>query len=221
MEFLEGRKDLRDVDVKNTWKLLLTEKEIQATVKKCAKIIKKQFEGKDIVIACILKGAVYFFTDLTRQLTIPYSCYFIEASSYKNQQTQDEEVEILSKIVPEKFSGKHVILIDELFDNGNTLTKVKLAISEKAKVPLDMIFTCAMFEKNKPTIYPKPDLFGISVPDVWLVGYGLDDKQEKRGWKCLFACPKSADAEKSPDDQIFTDEKYYSDVMNQIHKKIA
>ena len=92
MEFLSNRKDLGDVDVAGTWKLILTKKEIKSCVKRCAAIINEKFEGKNIVVACLLKGAAYFFTDLTNEMIIPYSSYFIEASSYKNKQTQNEEI---------------------------------------------------------------------------------------------------------------------------------
>jgi hypoxanthine phosphoribosyltransferase len=203
MNFLESRQDLINTNVIEEWRLILTADEIRLCVQKCANVINAKFAGKEVVIACILKGAVYFFTDLTRMLTIPHSCYFIEASSYKDKQTQNEHVEILSQIIPSKFAGKHVILLDELFDNGNTLMRIKDAIHEKANVPYNMIFTCTLFIKNKQSHCPKPDLIGIAVPDVWLVGYGLDDKQEKRNWIHLFARPKEVLSLRNTDDAIF------------------
>ena len=119
MEFLEKQHDI--LPEVNDWKVVLTPEEINTVVKYCAKQINDKFKGKNIVICAILKGAVYFFVDLTRYLTIPYSCYFIEASSYHNKQTQSEMLKIESSINPSKFEGKHVILLDELFDNGLTM----------------------------------------------------------------------------------------------------
>ena len=191
------------------WKLLLREEQIQYRVKKCASVINKKFMGKKITIVCILKGAVYFFVDLTRYLTVEHSCYFIESSSYHNSQTQSEVCSIMGSIEPKKFVNRDVILIDELFDNGLTLYQVKNAIHEKAEVPLDKIFTCTLFKKNKLTKYPEPDLYGIVIPNVWVVGYGLDDKQEKRNWTALIGCPKSEGIPESEDDIIFKDESAY------------
>ena len=201
--FLENRKDLRNVNVKDEWRLILKEEQIQQHVNECANKINELFEGKEIILVCILKGAVWFFSDLTKKLVIPYSTYFIEASSYKNSQIQAETIEILSVLNPKKFEGKHVILIDELYDNGTTLEHIKKAISEKTSTKYDDIFTCTLFKKNKPISHPdacKLDLYGCFVPNVWLVGYGLDDQQEKRGWTQLWAAPKSEGIEKTEDD---------------------
>lgn len=191
------------------WKILLTEENIQHYVKKCAEFINIKFRGKDVVVACILKGAVYFFVDFTRYLTIPHSCYFIEASSYHDSQKQSEQISIMGSIEPSKFEKKHVILVDELFDNGHTMHEIKNAIHEKAHVPLDMIFTCTAFIKNKPPKYEPPNLFGVIVPNVWLVGYGLDDKQKNRNLKFLCGCPKSEGVTETEDDKMFVDDKYY------------
>ena len=203
----DNQNDYEKMDAR--WKILLTGKDIQHYVKKCAEFINIKFKGKDVVVACILKGAVYFFVDFTRYLTIPHSCYFIEASSYHDNQKQSEQISIMGSIEPSKFEGKHVILLDELFDNGQTMHEIKNAIHEKANVPLNMIFTCTAFIKNKKSKYEPPNLFGIIVPNVWLVGYGLDDKQKKRNWEFLCGCPKTEGIPETEDDQIFADNKYY------------
>jgi hypoxanthine phosphoribosyltransferase len=219
-EFLSGRHDIDD-NVLLNWKIIISEEEVQYTVRKLAEKINVQFKGKSIVLACILKGAAYFFTDLSKQLTIPYSCYFIEASSYHNSQTQSECLNLLSSIEPSKFVGKTVILLDELFDNGFTLSSIKEAIHQKANVPLDMIYTCTLFKKSKENVsYEPPNLFGLVVPNVWLVGCGLDDRQEKRGWPHLYACPKCPEIEKSPDDDIFDSDEAYNNLRKSITRQL-
>lgn len=203
LEFINSRNDLRDVDIAKEWRLILTESEILQLVDNCATFINKEFVGNDIVIVAILKGAVWFFSDLTKKLTIPYSTYFVQASSYKNKQTQSETVEITSIIEPSKFDGKRVILIDELYDNGVTMEELKKKICETTTVKYEHIFTCALFKKCKDDDHAYPgrlDLYGTEVPNVWLVGYGLDDNQEKRGWPHLFAVPKALGLQKTPDD---------------------
>lgn len=217
-EFLfEHRNEDRDDSTKN-WKLLLTEEEINKINDYVAKTINEKFIGQNIVVASILKGAVYFTVDLTRRLTIPYSLYFIEASSYKNKQTQSEELELLSKIIPSKFEGKKVILIDELFDNGLTLHQVKnKLLSEVPSLVSDDIYTCVLFKKDKEVKHPLPDLSGFpNLPNVWVVGYGLDDKQEKRGWKHLFAVPKSEGVVKHEHDKLFESSEYYHELRLNI-----
>lgn len=215
MDFLGGRKDLRGVDVAKEWRLILTSEEIKLAIQELAKIINHKFENKNVVVVCILKGASYFFVDLTRELIIPHSTYFIEASSYRDSQTQSE-VEVCSRIVPSKFENKEVILIDELYDNGSTLEMIRNKIIKVGNVPQEKIFTCTLFKKNKKTNHPEPNLYGLIVPDVWLVGYGLDDCQEKRNWTYLYACPKSVNALASEDDLLFESEDYYQEVRKQL-----
>lgn len=217
MDYLLNREDLRDPEIINKWKLILTPEDINSCVKKCADTINDKFRGKNIILVCILKGAVYFFVDLSRYLKIPYSCYFIEASSYHNDQTQSDKINIGSQIEKSKFIDKYVILIDELYDNGHTMEYIREMIHTKADVPLDRIFTCTLFKKNKPSILSdKLDLYGIEVPNVWLVGYGLDDRQEKRGWTHLYACPKTVGLEPTADDIIFTNENEYQTIRKKL-----
>jgi len=211
----------------DNWKLLLTNDHIQQINKKLANILNSKFIGQDVLIVCILKGAVYFFVDLTRLFNFSHSCYFIEASSYHNKQTQSETLEILSKIVPSKFAGKKVILLDELYDNGTTIQLVKEAIHTHALVPLDDIFTCTIFKKQKYSDGKpigqndsQPDLCGIIVPDVWLVGYGLDDQQKKRNWPYVYGVPKIAGIPESPDDQMFKDSEFYHNLYNNLAKSL-
>eukprot|EP00008_Paramoeba_atlantica_P002990 CAMPEP_0201489272 /NCGR_PEP_ID=MMETSP0151_2-20130828/21669_1 /ASSEMBLY_ACC=CAM_ASM_000257 /TAXON_ID=200890 /ORGANISM="Paramoeba atlantica, Strain 621/1 / CCAP 1560/9" /LENGTH=243 /DNA_ID=CAMNT_0047874807 /DNA_START=13 /DNA_END=744 /DNA_ORIENTATION=- len=209
--FLENRKDLRGVGCEKQWRLLLKAKEIDHVLDVLAERLNTLFEGKDVVITCILKGAVYFLVDLTRRLKIPYSVYFLEASSYKHQK-QGETVEMLSKIIPSKFVNKHVLLVDELWDNGKTLESVKNHLIEKIGHDKKDVSTCTLFLKEKnPNVYPLPNLYGLVLPNVWVVGYGLDDNQEKRGWEHLFGIPKIEGIPKGPDDDIFEEggeEKY-------------
>jgi hypoxanthine phosphoribosyltransferase len=217
--FFKDRQDING-EVVNSWKLIMTDTEISTIVKKCAAEINQKFQGKPVVVVGILNGAAYFFVDLTRQLTIPYSAYFIHASSYHDSQTQSDSISI-SSIEPSKFDGKYVILLDELFDNGHTLSEVKTAIQTKANVQSDMIYTCTIFRKsNKNSPYELPNLSGIIVPNIWLVGYGLDDRQEKRGWSHLFACPKCDGVEKSADDAIFESDIEYDNMRNDIFRQL-
>jgi len=180
-KFLQGRKDLKGENCLRDWRLLLTEDELKLAVQLTAREIEKRFEGQDIVLTCILKGASYFTVDVSRAVTIPNSLYFIEASSYGNEQTQQVKVELLSILVPSKFKGRKVVLLDELFDNGVTLNSVKAKLIEELKLKVEDVFTITLLSKLKETHHPPPDFVAFPyVPDVWVVGYGLDDAQEKK-----------------------------------------
>lgn len=212
---MKKKKKMSRTDIPEKWRLLLNENDINFCVDKCAKHINEIFKGKNVVVVCILKGAAYFFVDLTRKLTIPHSCYFIESSSYHDSQVQSE-CNIMGSIEPSKFKNKHVVLVDELFDNGETMHEMKQAINEKGEVPMNMIFTCTAFKKDKQTWYDAPNLFGITIPNVWVVGYGLDYQQEKRNWTDLWACPKDENITKTTDDQMFDDLEFYDRIRSKL-----
>lgn len=190
--------------------------EIEDCISKCAERLNFLFENKKVVLVCILKGAVFFYVDLVRKLTMPYSCYFIGASSYSNGQNAGT-VKISTLIEPSKFVGREIIIIDELYDNGHTLQAVKEALYKQVSVP--SIFTCTLFWKDSKG--SGPDLWGAIVPDVWLVGYGLDNNQEDRGLTDLWACPKEKGIPESKDDQIFTDINAYKQMRLKILEQLV
>jgi hypoxanthine phosphoribosyltransferase len=218
-QFIETRSDATDTD---NWKLLITHDEIDGMIQRLAEMINRKFKGEKIVVTCILKGCAYFLVDLTKKLTIPHSLYFIEASSYHDTQLQSETIELLSRLVPSKFHGRKVILLDELYDNGFTLHAVKQRLIEETKIQASDIFTCTLFHKSKAhNNYDLPDLVGFrNLPDLWYVGYGLDDQQEKRNWPHLYAIPKLPGIPKGTDDIIFEStengRQHYHQIRNTI-----
>ena len=217
--FLNGRLDVTQ-EVIEKWILIATDKEIQVAVRNCANIIEKRFHKKKVTIVCILKGAANFFNDLTRNLTIPHTWAFIKASSYHDNQTQSEQLKIEGSLQPSDYEDTDVILVDELFDNGLTLNQIKNAMHNQAKVPLDRIHTCTLFKKEKKANYCQPDICALILPDVWLVGYGLDDKQEKRNWTFLFACPKCEGVAKTKDDDIFINTLAYQEMRQKVSQQL-
>jgi len=184
-------------DAKN-YRLIATREEIEAGVRIVAHRIETWCKGERIMLVGILKGAFMFLSDLCKALTRPYSVYFVEASSYKDARTQGG-FEIASPISKEKFSDattkepKKIVLVDELLDNGKTMHDMKqhflqtLADTHSEK---DILTVC-LFSKQRAREHPEADITGIpGLPDLWLVGYGLDDRGTKRGWTELMAVPK-------------------------------
>eukprot|EP01096_Ripella_sp_DP13-Kostka_P004221 TRINITY_DN16380_c0_g1_i1.p1 TRINITY_DN16380_c0_g1~~TRINITY_DN16380_c0_g1_i1.p1 ORF type:complete len:271 (+),score=126.25 TRINITY_DN16380_c0_g1_i1:108-815(+) len=219
--FLEGRKDLRGKNIAKEWKLILTQQELEAGTVKVAEKINRDFEGQEIVLVCVLKGCVYFFVDLTRRLKIPFSIYFLEASSYHDEQTQAEKVEILSILNPSKFKNRKVIVVDELFDNGTTINAVRDKIATELTLAPTDIYTCSLLRKDKITNERPLDIVGFeTLPDIWLVGFGLDDAQEKRAWPHLYACPKIAGIPLTEADKVFEETDEGRTVYQQVRSRL-
>jgi hypoxanthine phosphoribosyltransferase len=184
-------------DHKN-YRLILTKEEIEAGVRIVAHRLETWCKGERIMLVGILKGAFMFMSDLCRALTRPYSVQFIEASSYKDSRTQGE-FSILSDISGAKFvdgvskEKKKIVIVDELLDNGKTMHDTKMYFLNKLRATHteNDILTVCLFSKKRAREWPDADITGIpNLPDLWLVGYGLDDRGTKRGWTELFAVPK-------------------------------
>jgi len=185
-------------DLKN-YRLILTHEEIDAGVRIVTRRVETWSKGERIVLIGILKGAFMFMSDLCRTLMRPYSVYFVEASSYGDEKTQKGGVSISSDIPASKFCDSitkqphKIVLCDELLDNGKTMEEMKQHLLKRLSATHtdnDILTTC-LFSKKRDRTYPEADVTGISdLPDLWLVGYGLDDRGTKRGWTELFAIPK-------------------------------
>lgn len=205
------------------YKVMMTAAEIEQALIKTADRINNDFVGEKIVLCCILKGAFVYACDLVKHLNRPYSLYFVEASSYKGQK-QSDEVELLSRIVPEKFEGRRVILIDELLDNGETMDTMQNHLVKILGVDKSQIVKCVLFEKENPrrAEHLAADIVGIrDLPELWLVGYGLDDNGTKRGWPLLYAKKKADGIPPCPEDVIFDDTQAGRDMYATIRRKIA
>eukprot|EP00927_Polykrikos_kofoidii_P084525 TRINITY_DN892_c0_g1_i1.p1 TRINITY_DN892_c0_g1~~TRINITY_DN892_c0_g1_i1.p1 ORF type:complete len:477 (-),score=75.63 TRINITY_DN892_c0_g1_i1:280-1710(-) len=192
------------------YRLIVAREEIQAAVRIVAHKIESWGKGERIVIVGILKGAFMLMSDLCRQLSRPYSVYFIEASSYKNEQSQGA-MEVTKELSKSKFVepiGKvphKIVLVDELLDNGKTMHDVKQFLLNNlggTHTETDILTVC-LFNKKRDRAYPEADITGIrDLPDLWLVGYGLDDRGTKRGWTELFAMPKVTMVETSKKEEV-------------------
>merc|ERR1719149_199535 len=190
-----GSKFFQDIE---NYRLILTKEEIDASVRVVAHRLETWCKGERVVLVGILKGAFMFLSDLCRVLSRPYSVQFVEASSYKDG-NQQGSMSISSDVSSSKFVDQttkkphKVVLIDELLDNGKTMHDMKLHFLDKLKdthAENDILTVC-LFGKQRARELPEADITGIPcLPDLWLVGYGLDDRGTKRGWTELFAVPK-------------------------------
>jgi len=193
---LAGSKYFQD---QKSYRLVLTKEELEAGVRIVARQIETWSKGERIILVGILKGAFMLLSDLCRALSRPYSVYFVEASSYKEGRVQGTGVEISSELATAKFcdattkAPHKVVLVDELLDNGKTMHEMKQHfLSSLASTHTeDDVLTVCLLSKKRERKWPEADITGIAgLPDLWLVGYGLDDRGTKRGWNELFAIPK-------------------------------
>lgn len=194
------------------WKLLIGESQVNEIIESLALKIKVAFKGMNFVIVPVMMGASYLCTDLSRALgrmNVHHVYHSISSSSYDGQ-VQTESKILLGDI--NKFKDLDVLIFDELFDTGKTFHEIKEILIKEHQFNAESIHTCAAFIKNKPEFkYDLPDIHGIYIPDVWVVGCGLDDNGYYRYLNSLYATPKIEELKHlcSKEDLMFEDENYY------------
>ena len=158
-------------------KILIDRNQIQQRVQELAQDISRDYAGKDLLLIAVLKGAVVFLADLSRALTVPHEMDLIGAASYGDQMTSSGQVRI-TKDIENDLRGKHVLLIEDIYDTGRTLEKICELVQVREPAGLEI---CCLLEK--PDVH-QVDLsvkyIGFSIPDEFVVGYGLDYNEKYR-----------------------------------------
>mgnify|MGYP001385867147 CR=1 FL=1 len=149
--------------------IIVSEKDIQHRVSQLADQIGNDYQKtKELLLVSILRGAFIFTADLARQLRIPHSVDFIALTSYKKS-TSSGEVRMISDL-RESAKDKHVLIIEDIVDSGTTLNYLARLFKDRGPAS---VRTCVMVAKERRH-RPDIDYLGFNIPDVWVVGYGLD-----------------------------------------------
>ena len=157
--------------LENIEKVLITEEELQAKIKELAAIISKEYEGKNPVFVGVLKGVVMFFGDFMKRVTIPCQMDFMWISSYQGEHSHHME---MKKDVSSDLEGRHVVILEDIFDTGNSLQFTREHLLTKKPASLKI---CTLLDKparRNPEVTVKADYTGFTVPNEFVVGYGLD-----------------------------------------------
>jgi hypoxanthine phosphoribosyltransferase len=158
-------------------KVLISSQDIQAKVRELAAIITEDYRDKDLVMICVLKGAVVFFSDLFKYIELPVSCDFISISSYGSSTRSSGEVRLL-KDVDNSVEGKDVLIVEDIVDTGLTLKYLKEIFRARSA---NSVKACTLLDKpSRRTVDLKPDYLGFQIPDEFVVGYGLDYAEKFR-----------------------------------------
>ena len=163
----------------------LTAEQIQGRVKELGKMISAAYRGKDLVLVGILKGSFVFMADLVRNIEIPHSLDFLAISSYEGVGGSPGAVKIL-KDLDESITGKNVVIVEDIIDTGLTLGYLIRHL--EARNP-ESIKICTLLDRSIRRIVPLPISFtGFDIPDVFVVGYGMDYRQLYRNLPSLHIC---------------------------------
>jgi hypoxanthine phosphoribosyltransferase len=157
--------------------VLYDEDEIADAVHNVAEEITEDYRGKEVVLVCVLKGAVFFMADLSRVLGVPHEHRYITASSYLDDQSTGKVT--ITEMGTLNVEGKHVIIVEDIVDTGLTLKTLVEHIQEKEKPA--SIACCALLDKPSKRVHEVDVKYtGIEIEDQFVLGYGLDYNEKYR-----------------------------------------
>ena len=158
-------------------KILFSEKELKERVAQLGEQITRDYEGKAPVLASVLRGSYIFMADLSRQIKLPLTIDFMAVSSYGSGTTSSGQVEI-KKDLSDSIEGKDLIIVEDILDSGNTLYYLLDVL--RARKPAS-IKLCTLLDKPERRAKPiTADYTGFTIPDAFVVGYGLDYDEKYR-----------------------------------------
>lgn len=160
-----------------TVKEMLSEEELSTRIRELGQQISKDYEGEEVFLVCILKGAAFFACELAKRITVPVTIDFMATSSYGSGTVSSGEVQI-KKDLDLGVEGKNVIIVEDIIDSGNTLNYLSGLFKDRKAKSIKM---CAMLDKPERREVDVPmDYIGFTIPDAFVVGYGLDYDQKYR-----------------------------------------
>ena len=157
--------------------ILVTREEIAAAVDKLGAQITADYEGKELLMVGILKGSVVFFSDLMRSIDLPVKTEFMAVSSY-GAATKTSGVVNLVKDLTVDITGMHVLIVEDIVDSGMTLSYLKKYLSTRGAVSIRIATLLDKPERRRVDL--KADYFCFTIPDEFVVGYGLDYAEKYR-----------------------------------------
>ena len=160
-----------------TIRKMISEESVVARIKEIAEQINEEYEGKAVTLICILKGSIFFTTELAKHIKVPVTIDFMQCSSY-GADTKSSGIVKLPKDLDEPIMGKHVILIEDIIDSGRTLSHLVKLLSQREPASLTI---CTLLDKPSRRVAEVDVKYtGFEIPDEFVVGYGLDYAQRHR-----------------------------------------
>ncbi len=155
----------------------LKEEDIKERIITLANKINKDYEGKEIVVIVVLRGAFIFAADLVRYIKVPLQIDFLEVSSYGNSLSSTGIIKV-KRDVAINIKGKNVLIIEDIVDTGLTIKTIRELL--EIKEPESLRFATFLNKKDRRTVEVDVDYIGFDIPDYFVVGYGLDYAQQYR-----------------------------------------
>ena len=162
----------------NIQKVLLSEEQIQEKIRELGQTLSQEYADKDPVFVGVLKGVVIFYADMVRQITVPCQFDFMWISSYEGTESTGKMT--VKRDVSADLKGRHVVILEDIFDTGNSLDFTYRHLLSKEPASLKICTLLDKPERRNPAVTLKPDYVGFTIPNEFVVGYGLDFNEHYR-----------------------------------------
>lgn len=156
------------------FKVLIDEQTLQNRIYELAKQIEKDYEGEDLTLVCILKGSTIFTVDLAKKINKKLKLEFMQVSSYGKEKVSSGKIN-LKLDLPNSVQGENILIVEDIIDTGRTLSYLINHLKQKNPASIKI---CTLLDKPERREYDvKVDYVGFQIPDKFVIGYGLDDKE--------------------------------------------
>lgn len=160
-------------------RVLIPEEEVDKKIREMAAEISKKYEGKTLHLVCVLRGGVFFMCELAKRLTVPVTLDFMSVSSYGDGTESSGQIKIV-KDLDDSIEGKDVLVVEDIIDSGRTLSKLMELLESRKPESLAL---CTLLDKpERRVVEVDVDFTGFQIPDLFVVGYGLDCAQQHRNY---------------------------------------
>ena len=158
-------------------KRLLEAEEIRQRVQELGRVLSHDYRDRPLTVVGVLTGSVLFMADLVREISVPHRIGVVHASSYRGKTTVPGELHVSMDLVPD-IRDRDVLIIDDIFDTGRTIEHL-MRVFESYR-PRSIRTAVLLVKEGRSTVEVVPDLFCFRIPDVFVVGYGLDYNDDYR-----------------------------------------
>ena len=167
----------KEVIMADKLEIMFTERKIANKIKKLGAQISEEYQGKEITMVCILKGACFFACELAKRITVPVQMEFMRCSSYGDETISSGVVKIIQDL-DKPIRDKHIIVVEDIIDTGRTMHYLLEILRQRFPASLKL---CSLLDKpDRRVAEVNLDYVGFTVPDKFIVGYGLDYAQKYR-----------------------------------------
>ena len=163
---------------KDIERILLTEEQIQNRIAELGEILTAEYADKNPVIVGVLKGVVVFYADMVRRIKVPCQMDFMWLSSYSGANSTGKM--LVRQDVTADIAGRHVLILEDIFDTGNSLEFTVNHLKEKHPASIKICTLLDKPERRREGVTLQADYVGFTIPNAFVVGYGLDYNEKYR-----------------------------------------